>query len=210
MAVSDYTTIGNAKIVCGIPAGDTSRDELINYLIPKVSRHIDRYCKRFFYPKDATFRYDYQSEFKLWLRDDLNNLTEITNGDGTEMDISTMFLYPVNGPPYQWVELNQSTGITFRWATTTEQQCLSITGEWGYLEDGETPEPIQDACASWISYLLKVGKLAGVKSTTIGDFSTSYSNVLDYLKNGPPNESAFYLDGYVKRRFATTSREIAP
>ncbi len=209
MAISDYAQIGDVKIVCGIPVGDTSRDDLINLLIPRVSRHIDRYCKRFFYPKTQTHKYDYQSEFKLWLRDDLHELTSITNGDGEAMDISTMFLYPINGP-YQWIELNESTGITFRWAPTTQQQCLSVTGEWGYLEDDDTPEPIKDACASWISYLLKVGKLAGVKSTTIGDYSTSYSNVLDYLKNGPPNESAFYLDGYVKRRFATTSREIAP
>lgn len=205
-----YCTIGNAKIVCGIPAGDTSRDELINYLIPKVSRHIDRYCKRIFYPKVTTELYDYQSEFKLWLRGDLHALTGITNGDGTAMDISTQFLYPLNGPPYGWIELNDSTGITFRWGATTQQSCIAVTGTWGYLEDEETPEPIQDACASWISYLLKVGKLAGVKSTTIGDYSTSYSNVLDYLKNGPPNESQFYLDGYKKSRFATTSREVAP
>ena len=85
-----------------------------------------------------------------------------------------------------------------------------MTGSWGYLEDGETPIAIQDACDSWISYLLKVGKLAGVKSTTIGDYSVSYSSVLDYLRNGPPNEAAFYLDGYRKSRFATTSMEIAP
>lgn len=212
MSISDYSVIGDVKIVCGIPAGDTSRDDLINYLIPKVSRHIDRYCKRHFWPKTGSEVYDYQGEFKLWLRGDLQSLTSIVNGDGTTMDISTnkMFLYPLNGPPYQWIEMNVSSGITFRWTPTTDQQAITVTGVWGYLEDGDTPEPIKDACAEWIKYLLTVSKLAGVKSTTIGDFSTSYSNVLDYLKNGPPNEAAFYLDGYIKRRFATTSREIAP
>lgn len=210
MAISDYSTIGDTKIICGIPVGDTSRDDLLNLLIPRVSRHIDRYCKRFFYPKTATEIYDYQSEFKLWFRGDLNTLTSIQNGDGTMIDISKLFLYPEIGPPYGWVEWNTSSGLTFRWAPTTSQQCILVTGVWGYLEDGDTPGPIKDACSSWISYLLKVGKLAGIKSTTIGDYSVSYSNVMDYLKNGPPNEAAFYLDGYVKRRFATTSREIAP
>jgi hypothetical protein len=184
-------------------------------MIPRVSRHIDKYCKRFFYPKDTTYTYDFQSTDKIWLREDLQSLTGITNGDGTAIDLTKLFLYPLNGPPYQWIEFNQSSSQSFRWGATTDQQCILIEGVWGYLEDDgtgtyTTPLPIQDACSAWISYILKVGSNAGIKSTTIGDYTVSYSNVLDYLRNGPPNEASYYLDNYVKRRFGTTNRAIAP
>jgi hypothetical protein len=207
---SSYCTLADAKIAAEIPIDDTSRDSVIARLIPHVSRHIDTYCHRFFYPKTATEVYDYQGEWKLWLRGDLQSLTSITNGDGTLLDVSTIFKYPMIGPPYQWLEINRSGSATFRWAPTTNQQCISVVGSWGFLEDGETPENIVDGCTAWITYLLKVGKLAGVKSTTIGDYSVSYSSVLDVLRNGPPNEAGNYLDYYVKRRFATTNKDVAP
>ena len=210
MALSEYIPLVDAKTVATIPQSDTSRDELIAWMIPKVSRHIDRYCRRIFYAKVATERYDYQSEHRLWLRGDLNTLTAIQNGDGTAIDIATVFKYPLNGPPYQWIEMNVSSGITFRWAATTSQQCITVTGTWGFLEDDATPEPIVDACGAWIKYILQVAKLAGVKSKTIGDYTISYSSVLDILRQGPPNEAGYYLDGYRKSRFATTSREVAP
>lgn len=212
MPASNYAEIGDVKIVCGIPAGDTSRDDLINYLIPKVSRHIDQYCKRFFWPRIQSQVYDWQSTHKLWLRGDLQTLTSITNGDDTTFDLTKILKYPIVGPPYQWLEVIESSSAVFVWnsATRGTQQCITVTGVWGYLEDGATPEAIKDACSAWISYLLKVGKLAGVKSTTIGDYTVSYSNVLDFLRNGPPNESSYYLENFVKRRFATTSKSVAP
>lgn len=209
-SVAEYTTLAEVKTASSIPKEDLSRDELIAWLIPNVSRQIDRYCHRFFYAKTATQVYDYQGEYKLWLRWDLQSLTSIQNGDGTMFDITTLFKYPIDGPPYQWIETNRASGITFRWSSTTPQQCIAVAGSWGYLEDGETPGPIANGCASWCKYVLQVAKLAGVKSKTIGDYSVSYSNVLDILRQGPPNEAGFYLDGYVKRRFATTSVEIAP
>lgn len=109
MAGDQYTSLADAKIYAGIPVTDESRDELITYLIPHVSRHIDKYCHRFFYARTATQIYDYQNQFKLWLRWDLNSLTSVTNGDGTLFDITTLFKYPSDGPPYQWIELNRST-----------------------------------------------------------------------------------------------------
>ena len=188
MAITDYTSLSEAKIYSSIPVVDTSRDELITQIIPEVSRHIDTYCHRFFYPKTATtYIYDYQGESKLWLRDDLQTLTAVQNGDGTALDVSTLLLYPLNGPPYQWIEMNRSSGVTFRWTPTTNQRAITVTGTWGFLVNGATPPSITAACNAWISYLLKVGKLAGVKSTTIGDYTVSYSSVMDILRNGPPN-----------------------
>ena len=206
MAVSDYTTLANVKIVMGIPAGNTSQDDLINYLIPVVSRQIDDYCHRHFYPKTATEVYDYNDEWRLWLRGDLISVTEITNGDETELTSDHYFLYPNGGPPYGWIEINRSSGITFRFGATTDQQCISVEGSWGFLKDGSTPTQIANACTAWISYLVKLGKNAGVKSKTIGDYQIVYANTMDALGNGPPNEVSFYLDAFVKRRYGSNVR----
>lgn len=204
MAAPSYCEIGDVKIVAQIPDGDTSRDDLINFLLPKVSRHIDRYCRRFFFPKTASWKHDFQSRERLWLRTDLHSLTSITNGDGTTVSPTAIFLYPVFGPPYQRIDFNHSSSQAFLWTPTTTQQAITVTGVWGWLnEDGETPEEIVDACASWISYILKLGPLAGVKSRTIGDYSVSFSAVLDFLRTGPPNEVSFYLEGFKRSRFGT-------
>lgn len=209
MARPSYAEIGDVKIAAEIPDGDTTRDDLINFLIPKVSRAIDGYCKRFFYPLTGTYVHDYGSLTRLWLRTDLDELVEIVNGDGVVVDSDIILLEPINGPPYQWIDLDEGSSTTFRWRPTSPRRSIFVEGTWGYLEDGETPENIQNGCSAWVTYLLKLGKNAGIKSRTIGDYSVSYAAVLDYLRNGPPNEASFYLDSFVRRRFGTNDRATA-
>lgn len=206
MSVEDYTTIGNVKTVMGVPAGDTSQDDLINYLIPIISRNIDDYCHRHFYPLEATEVYDYTDEWKMFLRGDLLEVTEFLNGDGTALDSGDYHLYPLGGPPYSWVEVNHGSAKTFRFGATTTQQCISVTGTWGYLKNGETPASIGHACTAWIAYIIKLGKNAGVKSKTIGDYQITFANVMETLGDGPPNECRAYLDKFVRRRYASNVR----
>jgi len=212
MATGDYATLAEVKTYCEIPTGDTTRDGIINFLIPKISREIDEVCHRHFYPITDAKVHDFQTEQKIWLRDDLDSLTSITNGDGSSFDLTKIMKYPLSGAPYQWLEVVHGSSQWFLWNQTlsTPQQCLTVTGSWGYLKGGTTPSPIVNATVAWISYLLKVGKNAGIKSKTIGDYTVSYSSVLDYLRQGPPNEAQEYISHYVRRRFATMSREVAP
>lgn len=203
MSTPDYTTLGVVKVFAEIPAGDTSRDDFINWMIPRISRQVDKYCHRHFYPKQATEIYDYNDEWKLWLRGDLHSMGSITNGDLTTLDPSHYFLYPLSGPPYGWIEINRSSGVTFRFGALTPQQSISISGIWGYLEDGDVPSGIVDGATTWISYLLKLGKNAGIRSKTIGDYTVSYANFVDAVKEGPPGESSYYLDHFIKRRYSS-------
>jgi len=47
--MGDLTDIDRVKIYMGIAAGNTSKDDLINQLIPQLSAAIERYCDRSFY-----------------------------------------------------------------------------------------------------------------------------------------------------------------
>lgn len=52
MATGDLTTLALVKTYMGIAAGDTSKDDVINQLIPQLSASIARYCDREFYLHD--------------------------------------------------------------------------------------------------------------------------------------------------------------
>lgn len=209
MATGDYTTVLDAKAHAEIPEDDTTRDTWLAKTITRVSRAIDKHCHRYFYPVTKSRVYDYQAGRKLFFKDDLYSITQILHGvDRAEvLSSSNYYLYPEIGPPYQWLEISEASTVQLQWSTLTFQQSIQITGVWGYLENGATPALISGACDAWISYLYKLGKLAGIKSTTIGDYSVSYSGVMDFLKNGPPNEVAGTLDYFVRRtNFASNVR----
>jgi hypothetical protein len=193
VAVGDYTTLAGFRTFRQYKTANTKDDALISSLIAPVSREIDGYCHRHFYAKTETQTYDYQEQFKLHLRGDLHSLTSIVHGDNETLDSQYYILYPLFGPPYRWIVTNKHYGYGFRWVRT-DQAAIQVTGVWGFLDsDGNTPTSIALACNAWISYLIQATKNAGVKSTSIGDYSVSYSAALDYLKNGPPNEVAGIL-----------------
>jgi hypothetical protein len=201
---AEYTTVPKVKIQAGIDRDDTSQDAWIQSLIEPVSRAIDEHCHRWFYARTLTIPWDYQDPWKLmlWGRD-LLSITTLTNGNGTAFSAGQYFLYPTFGPPYRWIEIARNRGVLFNWSGTP-QQAISIAGTWGYLEDGETPTRIQYAAAAWLSYLLKEGPDAGVRSKTIGDFSVSFGSLDEQLKE-PPGEVKNALGKFIMRDYQAVS-----
>jgi hypothetical protein len=201
MSASDYATRADVKLHLQIATDATFLDSWIDWIIPIISRAIDDHCHRHFWPKTATKIFDYQTAQRLFFKADLWEVTEILHGVDTleVLSPSSYFLYPEVGPPYQWLEINESSIIRLRYTRYTPQQSISVEGVWGYLEDGATPNRVNWACCAWISYLHKLGKNAGVKSKSIGDYSISYSSTLDYLRNGPPNEADGALGTFIRR-----------
>lgn len=203
MAASDYTSLATFRSFHQYKSTNTKDDALISMLIEPVSREIDGYCHRQFWPETRTDLYDFQEVFKLMLREDLHSVTEITHGQGEVLDPKYYILYPLMGPPYRWITINKHYGYGFRW-TNTDQAAIAVTGIWGFLDKGgTTPSSITLACNAWINYLIQATKNAGVKSTSIGDYSVSFSAALDYLKNGPPNEVSGILARFKKANIAS-------
>lgn len=197
MSASDYTTLGLYRAFRQYSSDDTSDDELITYLIPTISRAIDAYCHRWFYPITDTRVYDFYETNRLMLRDDCMSINHIYHALNEELTSQYWFLYPVNGPPYRWIEINRHFGYRFRWVYTP-QRAIQIDGVWGYLENDETPSRITLACQMWMNYLITLSRNAGVRSTSIGDYSVSYTAIAESLKNGPPTEAESLLKFYKK------------
>lgn len=204
MAASDYSTLADYRAWKQYTSDDTSDDALIAALIPDISRAIDDHCHRWFYPRTLTITYDFQDAHKLMLRDDLQSITTLTHGNAESMPTTDYFLYPLNGPPYRWIEINKTYGRVFRWNNTT-QQAITITGIWGFLENGTTPGRIRLALHAWMNYLITAIRNAGIQSTTIGDYTVSYGAALSELSKGPPVEANNILAHFKKSSIGSNS-----
>lgn len=170
MKRSDYATLEAAKRYAEISG--TSSDTLIGELIPAVSREIDRMTRRFFYEMTETRRYDFQDAMKLRLDHDLLSITTLTNGDGDTLTENTHFYsYPLNGPPYRWLEIRTDVGNVFQWSGTA-QRAISIAGEWGYNEDyanawldGDTVQDVGGINATTTSVTVADASVFGTRQT---------------------------------------------
>ncbi len=113
---------------------NTEDDDWILTFCEWARAEIDHRTKRHFYPRVATRKYDFPGSLDcLWLDEELISLTTLTNGDSTEITSTYYKLYPYSGPPYWYIELDESQGVIFQYSTT-RQQCISVAGVWGYDE----------------------------------------------------------------------------
>jgi len=129
---SDYCTRAQLRSYLGLKTAATEDDELLDALITRSSRAIDRYTRRWFYELTDTREYDDPpGKYVLFLDADLLSLTTLTI-DGSET--TNYKLRPHNRTPYQWVEITYGSGDRFVW-TNTPQDSVSVEGEWGWHDD---------------------------------------------------------------------------
>ncbi len=129
-----YARPADLKNYLGITA---TTDDVVLLLCCEWARaQIDSITRRHFYPHIATRYYDADvPDYYLPLGDDLITLTTFTNGDTTTILAANYRLYPVEGPPYQWIELNKAGSVNFTYSTTP-QRAMSILGVWGWSKVG--------------------------------------------------------------------------
>jgi hypothetical protein len=191
-STSLYVTPVQMRTYLGIPEDDTSEDARLAGLIAGISRAIDAHCRRHFYLTTETRRYDaarltelpIQSQTRLgfpwwggasrrlWLDADLHTPIELINGDGTILDPDDYVLYPLDGPPYRWIDTRLDHGALLRWQGTP-QAAFHVSGLWGYITP-ESEELIPLACQMWVSAQLSGAQNPGVSSKSIGAFSVSF------------------------------------
>src|SRR5262245_30882684 len=95
-----YLSLDEMKALLGIPPEDTTQDARLTALLTVASRAIDIHCRRTFYLRSETHRYDAvqlnerqrmertaypypwgRATMRLWLDDDLHAATSVINGD---------------------------------------------------------------------------------------------------------------------------------
>jgi len=102
--------------------------------IRRASAWIEKKTDRVFYPITATRYLDYQNAKQIILGDDLISVTTLKHDD-TEIASGDYILYPLNGPPYLWIEVDLSVE-SFSY-DDTRQKVISIEGVFGYGNDTE-------------------------------------------------------------------------
>jgi len=131
---SDYCDRTQLRSYLGLAAGATSDDALLDDLIGRVSRFMDRFTGRWFYELSQTRQYDYQdSPRRLYLDADLLSCTKLTV-DGEDIANDSYVLYPLNQSAKQWMETKYGTGDIFTWSDTP-QAAIAVAGLWGWHDD---------------------------------------------------------------------------
>lgn len=112
---------------------NTADDSVIASMIEEVSRYIDSYTARRFYPSIETHYYDIPNGRCIELGDDLLSVTTFSNGNGDA--ITDYILNSVNKPPYWEIKLKSGTSTVWQFASTgNQEQVISLLGVWGYHE----------------------------------------------------------------------------
>lgn len=92
--------------------------------------------RRFEVTADSTRRFDAirdvdQTWRRLWLDDDLCQITSITNGDGVTVSTSDYVTDPRNETPYYALTIKLSSSVVWTYSNAPEN-AIAIVGRWGY------------------------------------------------------------------------------
>lgn len=98
----------------------------IDRAIERASRSVEKLCHRVFYPVTATRYKDYPndqnaSSGRLWLdADELVSLTSFVSG-GVTIPTASVFLEPINNPPYSRIEIDRSSSYALAGGGTAQR-----------------------------------------------------------------------------------------
>lgn len=176
---SDYTTVALLKARLGIQTADTSEDTLLAAIITAVSRMIDTYCDRRFYPISET-RYFSATQSGLLLVDDFRAITSVLtdqDGDGvyeTTWQPTDYRAGPVNalalGQLYWQISPMPFGSYRFPCGHLAG---AAITADWG---PATPPAEVSEACLFQAS-LNYAAKDAPGGTRSGGDFATQINAV---------------------------------
>lgn len=114
---------------------DDTDESTVKSTILDVSKRIEEFTRRNFIPVTESRDFDFENGYYLWLDKDLVELTSVVN-DGDTIDSGDIFEYPPNESWTRRIELDKSSGSFFDWSDT-KQQCITVTGKWGFCDDYE-------------------------------------------------------------------------
>jgi hypothetical protein len=144
----------------------------IDRAVQSVSREIEAFMHRQFYPQDTTRYFDWPNwqraaPWRLWLDQyDLQVCTALVTG-GVTIPLNQVFLEPVNKQawePYTRIDLDLSSSAAFGGTSATPQHAIAVTGTWGYTAELDAAGTLAAAVTTTAQTTITVsdGSLAGV------------------------------------------------
>lgn len=112
----------------GFSDTDTAEDARLLAALGAATAQIEQAAGRRFIPRKATLTHTITDATELLLEDDLLELTAVTDGDGSSVDVGDVLLRPVEGATGV---LQRVDGGGFTWVKSPVQ-AVSVTGIWGY------------------------------------------------------------------------------
>lgn len=143
----------------------------IDQAVMAGARQAEGLLHRKFHPLTTTRSFDQPSATNLWLyQHELAAApTSITSG-GVAMTVGTdVFLRPIDGPPYRWLEVSYG-GTVFWQSQSTPQNAIVITGEYHYPTVNTVVGTLASSpTSSSPSVLLSDSSMVGVGSLILVD-----------------------------------------
>lgn len=134
MAITEIAYCTREQVQRALNLADLPRlNGRVDSAIMSGARQVHGLLHRRFYPLTTTYAFDQPSTGTLWL--DQYELaaapTSIISGTQAMTAGTDVFLRPLDGPPYMWLEANYG-GRVFWQSVSTPQAAISITGDFGY------------------------------------------------------------------------------
>jgi hypothetical protein len=161
-----------------------------------ASESVDDLCKRYFYPIDATLKWDwpnfqYTYPWKVYFDKHGLIVLQTLNSGGTVIPNTSVILYPPNeGPPYRWLELRRDKSDSFGHGSTPQLE-IQITGTWGWWLNQTATGILSQAINSSVSAIqVTTGNIAGVGDTLFIDSERFLVTDMNYITTGQTQQQS--------------------
>ena len=179
--MASYADLLLFKAYIGAGENDDQENALMQAALDAATSFIDTYTLRSFRAETGVAkRFTPISPNYIDLIPDIRSVTTVKLDDdadftfGTTLAASDYYLLPLVPLPdsgiYQRIQIAPNSSMAFTWAGNTQ---VEITGNWGYVVDGEPPAAIKQACLLQASRLFsRKGAPFGIlENTDIGQFT---------------------------------------
>jgi hypothetical protein len=130
-------------------------DGLLQDSLDEAERVINDYTRRNFAGTAGTIYVNRYSQHlsvnqAMYLQNDLHTLVSLTNGDGQNIPVGSVWLEPRNaGPPYRLIRLH--SGYVYTWNTDSD---VIVAGTFGFST--VAPAAISRACVELAAYFFRI------------------------------------------------------